>query len=287
MLGIKTVSAILALAAALAVTAWPQLAMAQSASEARPSICLAIAERQDGLPIIPASFTRVQAQLPEVAIRYVTHSSFRIESPEGVTIVTDYAGVSGSGLTPEVATMNHTHQSHYTDYPEPGIAHVLQGWGPEGGKIDHYLQIGDVLIRNVSTDIMRSGVLIEKSGNSIFIFEVAGLCIGHVGHLHHKLTPEHIAAIGRLDIVMIPVDGSVTMSVEGMSELAQQLRSSVVLPMHWFSTYSLDRFVSKIGATFHVRMAETSEIRFDLKNLPDTPTVIILQPEEGDFFAVD
>jgi hypothetical protein len=24
-------------------------------------------------------------------------------------------------------------------------------------------------------------------GNSVFIFEVAGLCIGHLGHLHHEL----------------------------------------------------------------------------------------------------
>jgi L-ascorbate metabolism protein UlaG (beta-lactamase superfamily) len=44
-----------------------------------------------------------------------------------------------------------------------------------------------------------------KDGNSIFIFEVAGLCIGHLGHLHHKLDENHFAAIGRLDIVMVPI----------------------------------------------------------------------------------
>ncbi|MEY9138330.1 hypothetical protein ACVIWV_010144 [Bradyrhizobium diazoefficiens] len=30
---------------------------------------------------------------------------------------------------------------------------------------------------------------------------VAGLCIGHLGHLHHKLDDSHFAQIGRLDIV--------------------------------------------------------------------------------------
>ena len=53
-------------------------------------------------------------------------------------------------------------------------------------------RIGDVLIRNVTTDIRRyfgdyTGADMIKDGNSIFIFEVAGLCIGHLGHLHIKL----------------------------------------------------------------------------------------------------
>ncbi len=78
-------------------------------------------------------------------------------------------------------------------------------------------RIGDVLIRNVTTDIRRyygddAGGEMVKDGNSIFIFEVAGLCIGHLGHLHHKLDESHFAAIGRLDIVMVPIDGSYTMS---------------------------------------------------------------------------
>ena len=79
------------------------------------------------------------------------------------------------------------------------------------------------IIRNVTTDIRRyfgedsSGEMI-KDGNSIFIFEVAGLCIGHLGHLHHKLDDTHFAAIGRLDIVMVPIDGTYTMSLDGISD---------------------------------------------------------------------
>ena len=58
-----------------------------------------------------------------------------------------------------------------------------------------------------------------RDGNSIFIFEVAGLCIGHLGHLHHKLDDSHFAQIGRIDILMVPIDGSYTMSLDGMSEI--------------------------------------------------------------------
>ena len=57
-----------------------------------------------------------------------------------------------------------------------------------------------MLVRNVTTDIRGgfSGSRIEDN-NSIFVFEVAGLCIGHLGHLHHEPSDETYAAIGRLD----------------------------------------------------------------------------------------
>ena len=44
--------------------------------------------------------------------------------------------------------------------------------------------VDDVYIRNVPTDIRSWGGELERDGNSIFIFEVADLCIGHLGHLH-------------------------------------------------------------------------------------------------------
>ncbi len=66
-----------------------------------------------------------------------------------------------------------------------------------------------------------------KDGNSIFIFEVAGLCIGHLGHLHHQARSiRHFAAIGRLDIVMVPIDGTCwPMSFDGVSEITKRLRA--------------------------------------------------------------
>lgn len=283
--------------------ALPALAQQGGEGAAGPSTCLAVADNRDlplqwaggrqggeSLPLRTASFSAnvplilASGRFPPVTIRYVTHSAFRIESPEGVVIVTDYNGRSGEGRLPDVVTMNHAHATHYTLNPDPRIPNVLPGWGEQGGRIDHYLQVGDVLIRNVSTDIMRGGVMIEEEGNSIFIFETAGLCIGHLGHLHHTLTDEHFARIGRLDVLMIPVDGSVTMSIEGMAALARRLRSSVILPMHWFSGFSLQRFLSEIGTVFEVEVTDGDRMQVALDTLPQSPRVIALQPElDGSF----
>ena len=74
-----------------------------------------------------------------------------------------------------------------------------------------------------------------RDGNSIFIFEVAGLGIGHLGHLQHKLDDTHF---GRRParIVMVPIDGTYTMPLDGVSEITKRLRVFAVLPMHRFAT---------------------------------------------------
>ena len=114
--------------------------------------------------------------------------------------------------------------------------------------------VDDVFIRNVPTDI-RSGGAMEADGNSIFIFEVAGLCIGHLGHLHHRLEDAHYAAIGRLDIVMVPIDGGMTQSLANMREITDRLHSSIVLPMHRHST-PIGEFTGMMGEEFEVEFRE-------------------------------
>jgi L-ascorbate metabolism protein UlaG (beta-lactamase superfamily) len=245
-------------------------------AQVMPSTCHAMAQNH-GPRIEKASLQLAQLQTDEVKITYVGHSAFRIETPAGISIVTDFNGSAGPGGVPTVVTMNHAHSTHFTNSPDPAIAHVLPGWNPDGGPAKHYLELADVLIRNVPTDIYREGFLMEEDGNSIFIFEVAGLCIGHLGHLHHKLTPQHIAQIGRLDILFMPVDGTYTMSQAGMIELAGQLRSSMIFPMHYFSTFSLQRFLNGMTG-FETIIHPQDNIVVSLKTLPASPQVVVLPP---------
>jgi L-ascorbate metabolism protein UlaG (beta-lactamase superfamily) len=244
------------------------------------SRCLAIAE---AIPkVVPVTFVQVQEGLEPVAeevvsIRFIGHSTFLITSPKGVTIATDYNGYAGQGVTPRVITMNRAHTSHYTDTPDPGIEYVLRGWNPEGGKAVHHLQVDDVLIRNVTTDIRRYGMEGRiADGNSIFIFEVARLCIGHVGHLHQVLASEDLAAIGQLDIVMVPVDGSLTMSQGAMLETLKVLKARLVLPMHYFGAATLNRFLLNLGEEFDIEVSRVPEIKVSVHTLPERPKVLAL-----------
>jgi L-ascorbate metabolism protein UlaG (beta-lactamase superfamily) len=280
----ETDRAMLRLFAVLAVLG--SLTVAASAQDSLRSECLAMANAPPRAT--PVSLRRVAAKdtdkrpdkAEEVTITYAGHSTYYIDTPGGVRIATDYSGAYRTGREPDIVTMNRAHSTHYSLFPDPKIPHVLHGWGDNGQPAHVALRVGDVYIRNVTTDIRRyygdySGDEMIRDGNSIFIFEVAGLCIGHLGHLHHKLDDSHFAAIGRLDIVMVPIDGTYTMSLDGVSDITRRLRASIVLPMHRFAT-PLDEFMRLIGQQFEIDQRTGRTLRISRDALPTTPTVIIL-----------
>ena len=288
---------ILSASGLLALVTMLPAAPAAAQATAKPSICQAIARAIPSGPTVryaqidarPKARSEARTDAAprtgsealgrdEVAIRFDSHSTYVIETAAGVTIATDYAGyLMGERGVPRVVTMNRAHSSHYTDNPDPAIEHVLRGWGETntgGPPAEHYVSVEDVVVRNVTTDIIRYGTV--PNGNSIFIFEVAGLCIGHLGHLHHQPLDSHFAAIGRLDVVMVPVDGGLTLSHVGMRDVLKRLRSSIVLPMHLRSYNALPRFLDHVGADFAVRRPRENELIVSLRSLPKQPTVVIL-----------
>jgi L-ascorbate metabolism protein UlaG (beta-lactamase superfamily) len=250
------------------------LGWASAASAAPPvSRCLAVAN----LPQMHRVALGHEALSPtDVRLSYIGHSTFLIESAGGVRIVTDYNDYVRADVVPDVATMNRAHSTHYTDTPDPRIGHVLRGWNPAGGPARHQLEIKDVHIRNVPTNIRDWGGGAISYGNSIFIFETAGLCIGHLGHLHHLLTPEQLAAIGQLDVVLVPVDGGYTMDIGGMVDVVRTLRARLIIPMHYFNPSTLARFLDRMKAEFSIENAPTTDIVLNQKMLPAEAKILIL-----------
>ena len=237
------------------------------------SECLAMAE--GAAAVQPAAYRPAVIAEDQVQLSYAGHSTFIIESHQGIRIATDYAGYAG-GIVPDVVTMNHAHNSHYTDFPDPAIKHVLRGWNPEGGPAHHDLQIGDVRIRNVTTDIRGGAYGRVADGNSIFVFEVAGLCIGHLGHLHHELTPAHVGMIGRLDIVLVPVDGGYTMAQVNMMQVLKDLKARIVIPMHYFGAATLARFIANARPDFDIERSQSPVALLSQATLPERPKVLVL-----------
>lgn len=245
-----------------------------------PSHCIALAEDIEGAQYLHQASYDVEVAPETVRIHYISHASFLIRTAGGLNMVTDFTGFTGSApMIPDVVTMNHAHETHWTAFPDPAIPHVLEGWGPFGEGIDHRLDLGEVLVRNVSTDIRSQWSGIEDNGNSIFIFEVAGLCIGHLGHLHHEPNAEQYAAIGRLDVVMAAVDGGMTLDLPTMMRIISRLRSSIVIPMHWFGDYTLDVFLTGMRDEFQIVEVGGPALDVSLDRLPGRPTIMVLRPE--------
>jgi L-ascorbate metabolism protein UlaG (beta-lactamase superfamily) len=272
--GAMKILAVLACAAATVM----QAAAQGAAPPAKPEMTQACPGMVASRPpfVEPAALRLAALERDQVRISYVGHATFLIESPQLVRIATDYSDWVRPPVLPDIATMNHAHSSHYTLSPDPGIKYVLHGWGEDQKPARIDLQYKDVRVRNVPTNIRTFDGGTERHGNSIFIFEVANLCVAHLGHLHHTLTQQQLNEIGRVDIVMVPVDGSYTLDLDGMVEVLHALKAPLMIPMHFFSAYTLDRFLQRVRQDWDVELAQIPSVVVSKTDLPSKPKVLVL-----------
>lgn len=238
--------------------------------------CIAVAEAPGFRFVQPARYQAAALKPDEVSLTYVGHSTFLIESSKGIRIATDYNDYVRPSVVPDIATMNRAHSTHFTDMPDPSIRHVLRGWNPEGGPVQHDVTEEDVRVRNVPTNIRTYAGGTDEFGNSIFVFEMGGLCIAHLGHLHHTLSPQQIGRIGQMDIVLAPVDGSYTLDTPGMIEVLRDLKAPLIIPMHYFSSFTLSRFLDAARSHFEIKTSADPSIVVSRSSLPAKPQILVL-----------
>ncbi len=257
---------------------------AAAAQEAVPKVPAAKPEMTESCPglvasdrpgAIPAAFKTALAP-NEARITYIGHSTFLIESPKLVRIATDFNDYLRPPVLPDIVTMNHAHSTHYTDRPDPDIKFVLRGWREDGKPANHDITYSDVHVRSVSTNIRDWNGGTEFNGNSIFIFEVGSLCIAHLGHLHHTLTQQQLNDIGHIDVLLVPVDGSFTMDLEGMVEVVQSIKAPLMVPMHYFSTFTLRRFLERVSQQYEIEFAEIPSFVVSKATLPTKGKFLVL-----------
>ena len=156
------------------------------------SQCLAIAQSEPRI-ILAATSSSPLAIKGDVTITYSGHSTFRIETPEGVVAATDFSGLYGiQPSLPRIVTMNRAHSSHHTLSPDPvDRVCIWQGWNDMSTRV-RLTMIWWLMMfyvpqcRKPISGSFGDGMIAD--GNSIFIFRrPPALCIGHLGHLHHPL----------------------------------------------------------------------------------------------------
>lgn len=245
------------------------LIVGAQASSAWAMVCWPVAQAEP-------RFMLAALRPEEVGITFLGHASFLLESPKGVTIVTDSNGVMRPKDIPDIVTMNNAHITHYTPNPEPEIKYVLRGWDEGRGAPVWDVGYKDVQIRNVPTNVRDWSGATRENGNSIFVFSVGDLCIAHLGHLHHLLTDAQVSQLGQVDILLVPVDGSYTLSQEDMFAVIEQIKPQLIIPMHYFNQYTLARFLERAAKTYPVRNSESPSLVLARARLPKKPEILVL-----------
>jgi L-ascorbate metabolism protein UlaG (beta-lactamase superfamily) len=121
----------------------------------------------------------------------------------------------------------------------------------------------------------------ERGKNAIFAVEVNSLHIVHLGDLGHLLTSEQVAAIGPVDVLLIPVGGLCTIGAAPATQVVELLKPRLGVPMHYktlqvqFDLQPVDAFLT--GKT--VERAEGNQVTLSLQTLPQSTTVLVLGDE--------
>ncbi len=234
--------------------------------------CYPVAQRAPA--IIPAKLQLAELPADAVQLTFLGHSSFLIVSAEGATALTDYNGYIRAQFPPDIVTMNNAHSSHFTDYVDPAVQHVLRGWASEGGLERHDVIHKDMRVRNIPTNLRGVGGT-RWSGNSIFVFEVADLCIAHLGQLHHTLSDQDLGELGIIDVLLVPVDGAYTMAQGFMAEVIRQIDPTVVIPMHYFTAQTLRGFLALIADSYDVDIRDTPTVVLSRNTLPYRKVLVL------------
>ena len=93
-------------------------------------------------------------------------------------------------------------------------------------------EIGGVLIIGTATfhDDEKGGV---RGKNTIYLMEIDGVSICHLGDLGHVLTTEQVEELGDVDVLLLPVGGVSTIDASMAAEVIRQLEPQAVIPMHY------------------------------------------------------
>lgn len=126
-------------------------------------------------------------------------------------IANDYNDMVALPVTPDIVTTTRAHPTQYTDGPyHPRINFGLRGSAVNAQRARFGL--GYKHVHNAPTNIRQWDGGTKRNGNFIFIFKITGLCIDHLDQAIYQQQPD---ATGRLDVALMPVDGSRTPDLDG------------------------------------------------------------------------
>lgn len=207
-------------------------------------------------------------------ITYYGHSQFLLESAEGYRVFTDPCDIGYPKCAEkiDVAVVSHGHHDH-------NAVEILAGSPRVIDKAGNYA-LGDGIavtaLESVHDD--QGGKL--RGSNLIMKIEMDGISLVHLGDQGDQLTDAQIKALGRVDILMLPVGGFYTIDAAGAANIVHALKPAVVLPMHYKTQVNADwpiadetAFLQLMGAP---SLSPAPVLRVTSEDLSEQPPVFLL-----------
>ena len=217
-------------------------------------------------------------QSGQLSLTFIGHSTFLIQSPENIRVITDYNDYFRADVQPDIVTMDVEGGSHSTNLISPNISYVLRGWTEALTLQRHDVTLKDVRVYNLPTNITDFGAGFSNF-SSIFIIQSQGLCIAHMGHLRHILDQQQLTDIGRIDVLLIPIDRLVTQSYDELIHNIKGINPRLIIPMHFDGMPTAKTFLGDISKVYTVKRFGTHTMMLSRSTLPIKTEVLLLPPQ--------
>ena len=226
-----------------------------------------------------------------VTIEYIAHACFRVTSPAGKQVLIDpYASRVWLGydfppnIQADAVLISHPHYDH--DGGEAMGRRVT--WPPKTLVLRQpgTTRIGDITVVGYAGKHADPWGKEFGQRNTVWLLKLADLRIVHLGD-NGPLRDEMIREIGRVDVLMIPIDSQFhILKGDQIAAIRGQLSPSILIPMHYRHA-DLDRNPDKpeeLGGIddwakggANVRYLASSEQTLSFPELPKRPEVIIFK----------
>ncbi len=173
--------------------------------------------------------------------RWYGHNCVRIKSREAVVLIDPVGRNTGYSLpkqTADIVALSHDHPGHANLAAVKPDYHLVTGPGE--------YEMSDVFITGIRTYHDEANGK-ERGYNTVYLFEMEGIVICHLGDLGHPLTPEQAEAIGEPDVVIVPAGGGTVLGPERAAEVISHLEPKIVIPVQ-FATDFGDKDLSTAAA---------------------------------------
>lgn len=201
------------------------------------------------------------------------HSCFRIKGNQAVIITDPFPPDLGYSLgkqTASIVTISHQHSSHSYIDEINGEPRIIRGPGE--------YEISGVLIIGITTfhDSIRGQT---RGKNTVYLMEVDGISICHLGDLGHVLSSDQVEELGDIDVLLLPVGGVSTINAAMAAEVIRQVEPKVVIPMHYKTPYlkreldPVDDFLREMGVG---QIEPRNKLSVSRTNLPPSTQVFLL-----------
>lgn len=181
-----------------------------------------------------AAVAAAQTTPASVTLTWLGQSTFVMSTSTGLKALLDPTNPGAFKPAPvdglDLVTITHEHPDHNYVKLATGNPAIIRGLAAgEVAKIDQTVK--GVRIRTVASfhDTQQGS---QRGKNAIFVFEMPGIRVAHLGDLGHTLDAQQISAIGPVDVVLISVGGGPTIDAKAALEVAGQLKSKIIVPMH-------------------------------------------------------